>query len=363
MAVSAVLAGCLSCSSESPTETEPPTLPEQLQAALQSTLESYGGTGVSAAVLIPGEQPWADAGGISHGSRGITPQMLFGVSSITKSYVAALVLDLAEQGQLTLEDSLHRWLPTMEHVDTTATIRQLLNHTSGIHDFVEHPDLWPTLFAAPTELWTPEEVIATFVNAPYFAPGLGSRYSNTGYLLLGMIAEEATGSRVSGELRSRFWSPLNLSSTFLDVEEEITGELAHAWNHLDGDGIPDDLSAIPRTAASSATWTAGAVFSTAEDLVEWTRALFQGDVLSESSLHEMLAFNTSGFGLGTDSFGPEHFGARAIGLAGSGLGYSGVMAYLQDYDASIAVLMNDNNLDCLFATVSALVAVVREHMP
>jgi len=351
----------LACSGDSPTEAEDPTLAEELQSALQAAFSAHGGTGAAAAVLTPDGGAWVGAVGISHGSTAITPQMIFGVSSITKGYTAPLVLHLAERGLLSLEDPLYPWLPAFQGVDGDITIRQLLTHTSGVFDCVEDPAFWPTLLADPNRLWSPEDVIASFVGAPYFPPGGGVHYSNTGYLLLGMIVREATGSDVSGNFRS-LWGPLTLSRTFLDVEETVTGVVAHPWNHLDGDGVLDDLSILSRTATSSAAWTAGAVFSTAEEVGEWARALFEGEIIGESSLSQMLTLNSVGYGLGMDSFGPEYFGVPAFGLIGSGLGYSGVMAYLPDSEVSVAVLMNDNNLDCLFAIASALVAEVRSHL-
>jgi hypothetical protein len=124
---------------------------------------------------------------------------------------------------------------------------------------------------------------------------------------------------------------LDLDGTLLDGGETIPGVVAHPWIDLNGDGVLDDLSPIPRTAISTANWTAGAVYSTAAELAEWARALF------------------------------GWFGVAAVGLAGSGLGYSGVMAHLPDTGISMAVLMNDNNLDCLFASVSALVGEVQRH--
>ena len=355
--------GSSSCDTESATDPTPPTLPEQLDAILRDTLQTHGGTGVSAAVLMPDRQ-WIGASGRSHGPVPISPQMLFGVSSVTKVYVAALTLRLAEEGRLTLADSLHEWLPSYPHVDSTITIRQLLGHTSGLYDFVTYPNVWDSILYDPTRLWSPEEIVTSFVGEPCFAPGTEFHYSNTDYLLVGMIIEAATGGRVSSALRSRFWDPLDLSMTFLDAEEVITGDLAHAWIDIGNDGVLDDFSTIPRTAVSSATWTAGAILSTAEEFAEWGRALYGGAVLDDVSLAQMLTDGGSGYGLGTDlMLGHDLFnGEQAVGLAGSGVGYASVLAYLQDFDVSIGVLMNDNNLDCLFAVAAALAAAVIDHL-
>ncbi len=356
--------GFSSCGPESAVDPPPPTLSEQLATILRDTLQAHGGTGVSAAVLMPDRQPWLGASGRSHGSVPITPQMLFGVSSVTKVHVAALALRLAEEGRLTLEDSLHRWLPSYPHIDSTITVRQLLSHRSGVYDFITYPNAWDSILYDPTRSWSPEEIVTSFVAEPYFAPGTDFHYSNTDYLLVGLIVEAATGDRVSSALRSRFWNPLDLRRTFLDGEEAVTGDLAHPWIDIGNDGVLDDFSIIPRTALSSATWTAGAIVSTAEDLAEWGRALYGGEVLGDASLAQMLTDVGPGYGLGTDlMLGQDLFsGEPAVGLAGSGVGYASVLAYLRDYDVGIAVLINDNNLDCLFAVAAALVAVVTDHL-
>ncbi|UCG88382.1 MAG: beta-lactamase family protein [Gemmatimonadota bacterium] len=356
--------GSTACANESAGPPAPPTLSQRLQGILDDTLRAHDGTGVSAALLIPGEQPWVGTSGRSHGSVAITAQTLFGVSSVTKVYVAALALRLAEEGLLGLDDSLRQWLGSYAHVDSTITIRQLLNHTSGVYDFVEHPLAWDSILYDPSRLWSAGEIVTSFVSEPYFRPGAGFHYSNTGYLLVGMIIEAATGSDVSAALRNRFWDPLALRNTFFDVEEAIPGELAHPWIDAGNDGVLDDFSSVPRTAASSASWTAGAIIATALDLAQWGRALYGGAILSDASLAQMLAETGSGYGLGTDLIlGEEHFnGEPAVGHAGSGLGFASVLAYLHNLDVSVAVLMNDNNLDCMFAIASALVEAVTDHV-
>jgi D-alanyl-D-alanine carboxypeptidase len=326
-------------------------------------LEAGGGTGVSAAVLIADTVRVAGVSGISHGSVVITPQTLFSASSITKIYVAALALRLVEDGLLTLSDSLHQWIDNYQHIDSNITVRQLLNHTSGVYDFISHPTAWDTIIYDPSRVWEPEEIVSRFVGEPYSTPGSELHYSNTGYLLAGMVIEAVTGSSVSSQLRTRFWEPLGLTSTFFEVEETVVGTVAHAWINTGGESLID-FSSVPRTAAYSAVWTAGAVFTTAEELAEWGRALYGGGVLSEASVAEMLYDPGTGVGLGTDLLlGPEFAeGETVVGFVGSGLGYSGVLAYLLDYDISVAILMNDNNLDCLFGITSALLAAVLEHL-
>ena len=197
LALVLLLSGCgpsnLSQSAALPTE-----LPyaRGLERVLSLAVRVTGGTGASAAVIVPERGAWSGASGISEPGVPVTPDMLFDVASIGKNYLAALVLQLVQEGKLGLDDPLRKWLPDYENIDGAITVRQLLNHTSGIHDFVEHPQ---SPFRTPFDAIdfgaasSPEEVVSTLVGAPYFAPGDGFRYSSTNYVLLRMIVEEATG--------------------------------------------------------------------------------------------------------------------------------------------------------------------------
>ncbi len=347
------------------------TLAEKLQQVLDTELERHNGIGVSAAVIIPGRKPWLGASGVSHGTTSITTDMIFSIGSNTKSFMAALILQLAEEGKLSLEDPLSKYLASYPNIDSTITIRQLLNHTSGIYHFTDHPSIWDTLFANQMRLWTPEEILASFVLQPYFSPGTGWHYSNTNYILLGMIVEVITGSKVSTELRNRFFDPLGLTRTFLDIEEQITGFMAHRWYDFFGDGTPDDISFLIRTSEYSAYWTAGAMVSTADDLARWSQALFRGNVLSQFSLDQMLTFHSPtpgepmmvGYGLGTVKFLPVIVaGEEAFGHGGWVFGYSTVMTYFPEYDVSISILLNKNDDNCLSAIADALIRVVIDYL-
>jgi D-alanyl-D-alanine carboxypeptidase len=339
------------------------TLPlaEQLQAALDKERASNNLIGVSAAVIIPGQEIWRGVSGMSNpaASEKIRPEMLFNIASITKIYTAALILKLAEEDQLTLEDPLHQWLPGFENIDSTVTIRQLLNHTSGIFDYLAHPDFIPAVVADLTRFWTPEEMLS-YAKEPYFSHGSGWEYSNTNYILLGMIIKKVTHSKVSTELRKRFFGPLNLNNTFLPAEEEMVGKVAHFWSDLlDGDGTLDDLSSLPRTAMYSVTWTSGGIFSTADELAKWAHALYGGDILSQASRDQMLAFHPNppdnGYGLGTERailLGRELWGHGG----GNPVGYTSQVIYSPQDKVTIAVLMNQETDNYPVAT--ALLRVI-----
>ena len=115
---------------------------DRLQQVLDHGIRKYEARGVSAAVIFPDGKIWTGTSGISHGTVPIEPDMLFMIGSITKNVVAALTLQLVEEGLLSLDDPLSKWLPEYPHVDSTASLRQLLNHTSGIYMFWSNEKIW-----------------------------------------------------------------------------------------------------------------------------------------------------------------------------------------------------------------------------
>ena len=235
-----------------------PALAQQLQSTLDVARQQQGVQGISAAVTVEDQGLWSGVTGISGPSPAarITPEMRFGIASITKTFVAALTLTLAQEGVLTLDDSLHQWLPPLRNVDPSITIRQLLNHTSGVFNFFTHPSFWDQIRADLNHFWTSAEIFDTFVDPPYFRPGTGYHYGSTNYLLLGMIIKEATGD-VAATFRRRFWEPLALPALYLSGEEVPTGPLATGWVDLNGDGVIDNASSWYAPALHSVRWTTG----------------------------------------------------------------------------------------------------------
>lgn len=348
------------------TETEPepePTTSEKLQKVLDNNLKVFNGKGVSAAVVFQNRDLWTGTSGISFGTSAITKDMVFNIGSVTKTFIAALCLQLADEGVFCLEDSLHEWLPVYPNIDHSITIKQLLNHTSGICNISDNPELWSAVFNDPEKLWTLEELLSSFLNEPYAAPGEDWFYSNTNYILLGEIIKVATGSSVSSGLRNHFLEPLGLNNTYFAIEETIPPDVAHGWFDLTGNGSYDDVSLISRNGIYSVLRTSAAIFSTAEDLVKWSSALFNGNVLSQLSLDMMLySYSTmSGtidveYGMGVYLIGPaNNTGVKLIGYTGRTFGYLTSMFYLPDWGISVAVIINEDNTACLDAITTDLI--------
>ena len=182
--------------------------------------------------------------------------------SITKTFTAAMILQQSEAGLLNLDDPLHRWLENFDHVDSTITIRQLLNHTSGLHNLTNSPAFIVSVLNADSRSWSPEELISTFLLSPRFTPGSEWHYSNTNYLLLGMILENVTGHSYPDLLRSNCLDPAGLLYTHLESSETSILPWVHGWSDLNFDGRPEDINSRDRSANYSAAWSAGALVST-----------------------------------------------------------------------------------------------------
>ncbi len=255
--------------------------------------------GVSAAAVVPGHKVWVGAEGVSTPEplEKMKPHMLFNIASNTKTYTAAVILLLEQDGLLCIDDVVGDYLPWLEaypNINRGAALRQLLNHSSGNAEFARYPVFDQAVLAAPGRVWSRDDVLS-MVGAPYFAPGAGFAYSNTNYYLLGMVIEAVTGEKVARVFRERLFKPLKLHKTFFAAQEEIPVdmELAHSWYR------GEDQSVFSWKGYYSATFTAGSVVSTAGDLVRGLRGIFSGDLLSVGSLEKMTSFNRYGYGFGT----------------------------------------------------------------
>jgi D-alanyl-D-alanine carboxypeptidase len=344
-----ILTFSLSCSDDKEVALE-----DKLQNALDNGIEKYNVKGVSASIIFSDDKKWTGTSGFSHDTITIKPDMLFAIGSITKNFVATLTLKLAEEGKLSLEDPLSKWLPEYPHVNSEITIRQLLNHTSGIYMFWSNQKIWDELIKDRTKIWSPEEVLS-YIKEPYFEPGEGFRYSNTNYLLLAMIITEATGSTLSSEFNEYFWKPLNIKSACLSIEEIIPENQAHVFgDNFNGDGSYLDLTFLPRESHESITYGSAGIFMTSEELALWCHSIFEGKILNQQSIDEMLQVssfnpggNMTGYGLGVQQFKKKYSnGKKAFGHSGANIGTSAYMIYLPKHHLSVVVMINNMNHQC-----------------
>lgn len=316
----------------------------KLQTAINTLKANNNVVGMSAAVYVPGQGTWTGTAGITEPGVNITPDMVYSIGSITKNFVSATILQLVDQDSLTLNDPIYYWLPKYNNIDSTITIKRLLNHTSGIYNFTDNSAYLSAINANFNRIWEPEESLQ-YVLAPYFTQGAGWHYSNTNYLLLAMIIKKITGHSFGREIHSRFFTPLNMTGSFIEIEDTLTAPWVHNWVDLNGDGILDDASFISQNSFASSTIGAGGVISRPENLLKWFRNLYKpGVILSQSSITSMTTFTNAsisganGYGLGTMRYNVG--GKICWGHAGNSFGHSSVaMCYPQD-TVCIAIMMN-----------------------
>ncbi|HLA64750.1 MAG TPA: serine hydrolase, partial [Rhodothermales bacterium] len=302
----------------------------------------------------------------------VAPDMVFGIGSGTKTYTAALLLLLAEEGRVDLDAGVGTYLPWLTdypNITVTASLRRLLSHRSGIANYTSNPAFGAALFADPAHLFTPDEILS-FVGTPLFNPGSGWNYSNTNYYLAGLVIEAVTGMSAPEAFAAYFTGPQGLAHTRFGWEPVPEGQQwAHGWATVSGGGSID-LTTLSPNSNFSAAFTAGGLVSTAEESARWARALWGGDVLSAASFAQMTTLTalgsnfpggrTVGYGLGV--FALELGGVPVWAHSGRIAGYSGSMAYDPARDVSIAVLANRNGSGNPDAMLAELHAVVAQHV-
>jgi len=271
----------------------------------------------------------------------------FRVASITKMFTATIILQLQEEAMLKLDDRVteHLSYQTLEglHSDiniSKITIRDLLQHTSGIEDYVVL-DWVSILLENPQRFWQPEELLEHVRNygSPHFAPGQGYYYSDTNYVLLGLIIEEILEIPLHEAYSERVFEPLNLHNTFLEAYHSTDGyDLAHGY--YDQTDVTDW--------STSSDWAGGGLISTTDDLSRFMRSLVQGEPFQHEETLEMMQSwrdlnATSAYGLG---IGKYRIGeSTVIGHGGQGFGFNSGLYYYPEKDAIICLAVNQQHTD------------------
>jgi D-alanyl-D-alanine carboxypeptidase len=247
--------------------------------------------------------------------RPVTAKDRFRILSIAKTYLATIVLQLEAEHRLNLDTPVGRWLPGLLPDGDKITARQLLGHTSGLFDYAEDPRF--NYLTDPLRVWDPIELVGLGTSHPLlFAPGTDFGYSNTGYIVLGLLVERITGHKLKYAFDRRILRPLSLRDTDFATGPSIRGRHAHGYT-VDATGLRD----ITQIDAST-VWMA--LNSTVADVATFFRALLAGRVLPARQLAEMKQFRDlgdgSGYGLGLMR---QQYGcAVVLGHTGGGLGFS-----------------------------------------
>jgi D-alanyl-D-alanine carboxypeptidase len=238
--------------------------------------------------------------------RPISAQDRYRIGSLTKTYVSTAVLQLVAKKRIHLGDPASRYLPDLLAGEPRVSIRQLLNHTSGVFDFNEDPRvLAPYLDGDLGHVWSPRSLVRiALTHAPVARPGTEYHYSNTNYLLAGLVVEAVTGHPLGEVLRNRVFSRAHLSTTTFTPSRKLPDPAAHGYFTFSGDEPTDITSLYPYP------WASGSMVSTAPDVARFYRSLLSGQLLPRRLLFAMrTAVDASSedgpgtmYGLGLESF-------------------------------------------------------------
>lgn len=295
-------------------------------------------------------------GGLVVTSDGVAPDALHRVASVTKTYVASAVVSLVGEGALSLDDEARTLLPAELGVDLPVgvTLRHLLRHESGIAEYLADTALVNEAAGDPSRAWELADLVNAGLALPVeFEPGGGWSYSNTNYLALGLILEEATGLPWPEAVHARTTAPAGLEHTFVDGYDELSSPLAAG--RLQGQDATYALH--PSFPAS-----AGNMVARPTDVARWVRLRHGTDVVHSAAeralLVETVPVGTGvGYGLGTQTFDAAATGANAAGHDGSIPGYVGMAFYLLDADAGVYAVVDDSNGDPNELLIAALEAL------
>ncbi|NBC16777.1 MAG: serine hydrolase [Bacteroidetes bacterium] len=342
--------------------------PSPVVAALQTTLDSLwtqdAFPGATAAVVLPDGTLHAAATGYAdrEDATRMPPDARMLSGSTGKSFAAAVVLALAQEDRLDLDAPIARWLGDRPWFDRlpnaeALTLRHLLRHQSGLRDHIHDEDFLTAVrerMAAdgPDAAFAPEELVAFVLDAePLFAAGAGYHYSDTNYLLAGLIVEAVTDSAYYDVLQERLLDPLHLAATTPADRRDLPGLVA---GYVEGEapfGLPPKVTQDGTLVYNPATeWTGGGLVTTASDLARWAHRLYTGEALPGDYLDELLA------AVPKDATQQAHFGAdvryglgvtirstelgTAYGHRGWTPGYLSIFEYYPAHEIAVAVQVN-----------------------
>lgn len=315
------------CSGDTTPGSTSPAVPVARVDAVRDDLDQLiraGAVGAIATVTDNGQSVTLTAG-VANAETGqpipAEPPQHVRVGSIAKSFVAAIVLQLVDAGRVDLDAPIDTYLPGVlagDGIDgRVITVRQILQHRSGLPELTENPEIDENLAARTGRTFTPEEEIAIALRrSAGFAPGSRYEYSNTNFIVAGMLVERVTGRPYSDELRDRIVDPLRLTGTYLPPAGELELRDPHPHGYADVDGRRVDASRIE----PSVPWAAGGLVSTGADLNRFFSELAAGRVVPPAQLRQMLDGGPTGpdgpnYGLGV-MYGPLPCGTEFVGHFG-----------------------------------------------
>lgn len=334
---------------------------QAIDAAIRETIDSGWAAGGAVAVMRDGEVVFSRGYGIANLETGtpVAPDTVFRIGSVTKQFTSAAILLLCEDGLISLDDPVARYLPRFDQNDPT-TIRQLLNHTAGLIDYTGREGF------REREMWLPlttGQLVDYVLSAEplrEFEPGARWSYSSSNYVLAGAVVEAVSGQTLGSFLKARIFDPLGMIDTAMDDARDVVPRRATGYDRAVVEE-PGYLNA--RAVSMNIPFAAGAMRSTVGDLLKWSQALTHGGVLKAESYRDMttparLADGSPAFVLAPDgtrypiSYGlgiavSNGTGPPKLGHDGAIDGFTAVITTYLDQDVSVAAAVNTSPSDRL----------------
>ncbi|MBC8076538.1 MAG: beta-lactamase family protein [Chloroflexales bacterium] len=366
-----LLVGLLPATAAQATPRAPNAIDAALATTLTRTLEQLARDqripGVALSVTIPGYDTWYGARGLAdrQQNQAMDPSYHFRIGSLSKMFVATAALQLVEEGKLNLDAPVASYLPNAVPGADKILLRHVMNHTSGLFDYLDNQFLSQAL-RNRQRVWKPQELLDYATQRrPYFAPGTPNRwrYSNTNYVLLGLIIEKVAGKSLAQELRQRVFDRAQLKQTFFEPDERVPGVLVHGYAGA------SDWTNIHMSYA----WGTGSIVSTVDDLARFAQALFDGQLLKPETMKTMQTFVNA-----NDSFGMKYleYGmglmrnrlltsqarpanvTTALGHIGGVSGYRAAVWYIPESKILITAGFNEANVDPVVLSTKVLDAIL-----
>jgi D-alanyl-D-alanine carboxypeptidase len=338
-----ITALALSSCGKSDSGTSSDALPRETQRRLDEIVDDAmardGIPGAIVGVWAPGRGTWVAV----KGQADISPERAmqagdrYRIGDVTATFTSTVVLQLVDEGRVKLDDSLQVYFPGAPQV-AGITVRQLLNHTSGLFDYRDDEAFQGVMKQQPGRRWSPEELVGiAFTHPAEFPPGQEFHYSDTDYIILGLLVEATTASDLEEEVNRRVIDRLGLINTYFIHNPAMAGQYSHGYLQTGGGTLQD----VSNTYDPSWVWAAGAMTSNQDDLAAYARSLANGDLISRAAQRERLQtvpadLNGSRiyYGLGIVSW--QGF----LGHTGYYPGYDCAVFYHPVHEATIVVFFN-----------------------
>jgi len=287
-------------------------LKDKMDAKYEEYVTRYRNQGIAASVVFEDGSVWEYAAGTDGGVE-IKPNFLFEFASNTKTMTAAMIFKLQEEGKLSINDTIYKYISPIKHVPSGITIKNLLQHKSGIFDYTHNDDFYDMIFGNHGKFISPDTVFS-YLKAPYDPVGAKWQYCNTGYVLLGKVIEAAAQESYVSYLDKTIRNPIRLDNTFVGGFEQYNAP--KIGGYFNGRFQPNEVVSFLSTGMAD-----GGIVSSTKDMALWTKRLFSGAFLDTNSFKQLteisLARNTISWATGCNR--STYKGKQFWGHGGSSL--------------------------------------------